>query len=65
MFKNFLLCIGYFGKFNLVSPFISFACPKETKQRKGQPVQSSPAQAIRAPRWTGTPTRKDFFINDL
>jgi hypothetical protein len=54
MFKNFLLRIGNVEKFHLVSPFISFACPKETKQRKGQPVQSSPAQALRAPRWTGT-----------
>jgi hypothetical protein len=81
MFKKFLLRIGHFGKFNLVSPFISFAasavrlpkrneqgrlCGKEKGSRIGAPtVQSFPAQALRTPRWTGTPPLKVLFISDL
>jgi TolB-like protein len=49
MYWNFSLRISTLDKLNLVSPFISFACPKETKQRKGQPVQSFLAQTSAHP----------------
>jgi hypothetical protein len=36
MFENFLLRISLLAKLNLVSPFISFACPKETNRSRGR-----------------------------
>jgi hypothetical protein len=65
MFKHFLLRISKLAKFNLVSPFISFACPKETNQRKGQPAQSFYAQSHAHHAGQAFLTRKDLFNSDL
>jgi hypothetical protein len=61
MFKNYLLRIYAFHRFNLVSPFISFACPKETKQRKGHFGQCFSPQTLRAPRCPKLPYAQGFI----
>jgi hypothetical protein len=61
MFKNYLLRIYAFHLFNLVSPFISFACPKETKQRKGHFGQCFSPQTLRAPRCPKIPYAQGFI----
>jgi hypothetical protein len=61
MFKNYLLRIYAFHYFNLVSPFISFACPKETKQRKGHFGQCFSPQALHTPRCPKIPYAQGFI----
>jgi hypothetical protein len=57
--------------FSLVSPYFSCRGGGPLAQEKyrngepskeGQPVQSFRAQAQRAPRWTGIPSRKEVYI---
>ncbi len=75
MFKNYLLRIYAFHRFNLVSPVISFAarrsdCPKETnrsgaRQRKGHFGQCFSPQTLRAPRCPKIPYTQGFIYQLL